>query len=97
MNYKANEIDWKINDVVIHDCDAKKQHMLMIVEKIEVTRYGKLYHTRYLYAGNNTNQRKVWKNGKEVLHNPKRFDIKIPNLKIESEQGEVVKDERVIK
>ena len=78
MNYKTNKIDWKINDVVIHDCDAKETHMLMIVEEIRETKEGKLYYTRYLYAGNHTNQRNIWINPKECLHDPKRFNLKIP-------------------
>jgi len=85
MNYEANKEDWKIHDIVIHDCDAKKEHMLMIIFKIEENAYEKIYHTRYLYAGTDTNQRRVWKNGKETLHNPKRFNIKIPKSKVVKE------------
>ena len=80
MNYKHNTKDWKIGDLVIHDCDAKKAHMLMEVIKIEITKVGTIYHTRYRFAGNFTNQRKIWKNCKEDLHDPKRFNIQTKNL-----------------
>ena len=80
MNYEANEVDWNVGDIVIHDCDAKKEHMLMVVIKKEISFEETVYLTRYVYAGTSTNQRKVWKNCKEVLHEPKRFNIKVSNI-----------------
>jgi len=87
MNYKANKEDWNLGDIVIHDYDAKKEHMLMVVVKKEICLVGTIYHTRYVYAGTQTNQRKVWKNCKEVLHNPKRFNLRIPNTHLTQEMN----------
>ena len=78
MNYKPNEIKWKIGNIVIHDLDRKAEYMLMKVIKIEQDEGGILYHTRYLVGGNHTNQRKVYINDKKFLHDPKRFGIKLP-------------------
>ena len=79
MNYEANEIEWKVGDIVIHDCDAKKEHMLMVVFRIETDEFGTCYHTRYKYGGNFPDATKVWKNCKDVLHDPKRFNLECKN------------------
>jgi len=74
-NYEENEIDWKIGDIVIHDADRKAEHMLMKVIGINIDEFGIIYQTRYLFANNSCNQRKVWSNDKKCLHDPKRFKI----------------------
>jgi len=72
MNYEPNEINWEIGDLVIHDCDAKKPHMLAkVVEKNE-TKQGLRYRIEYL--DNKLNYEKWW-NSIKVLHDPKRFNI----------------------
>lgn len=74
-NYEKNKEDWNIGDLVIHDADAKKEYMLMEVIKITNNDYGKIYHTKYKYG----RRKKIWKNGKECLHNPNRFNIRCNN------------------
>ena len=76
MNYKPNTIDWKVGDIVIHDADAKKPRMLMLV--IRVQKNG-LIVTEYI----DENIRRLclflqtkYKNDKKFLHDPKIFGIK---------------------
>lgn len=81
MIYKPNEIDWKIGDIVIHDSDAKEEHMLMKV--IEYTKDG-LIKTELIdhYMGRSRDYHKplpkkerVFVNDKKYLLDPKRFGI----------------------
>ena len=73
MNYQENNIDWKIGDIVIHDCDAKREDCLAkIVEKKE-TKQGTRYRMLYFDKKKNYEQ---WWNDKRFLHDPDRFDIK---------------------
>lgn len=72
MNYEANKIDWKIGDLVIHDCDAKSYHMLARVTEIKTTNEDTKYKTEYLDKKLNYQD---WWNTKDVLHNPKIFDL----------------------
>jgi len=41
----------------------------------KIDEYGIYYQTRYLFANNSCNRRKVWSNDKKCLHDPKRFKI----------------------
>ena len=71
MNYEENTIDWKSEDIVIHDADAKTPKMLMRVvgynEKL------KLIRTMYVRVELG---RTVYENEKKFLHDPRKFDIK---------------------
>lgn len=69
MNYEPNLIQWHKGSIVIHDADAKEPKMLMRV--IGYTRDG-LVKTQYI---DKRHKRTVWKNGKEFLHDPRRFDL----------------------
>lgn len=69
MNDKANEIQWRKGDIVIHDADAKEPKMLMKV--IGYTRDG-LCKTQYI---SRDHKRTVWKNDIQYLHKPEMFKI----------------------
>ena len=72
MLYEENTVEWKVGDLVIHDADAKKPHMLMRVIRI---RPDGQYVTKYID--------KRWvreppiSNDKKYLHDPKRFGIQV--------------------
>lgn len=73
MRYDPNTTHWRIGDFVLHDADAKRLDMLMIV--IGYTRDG-LCKTRYI---NPTRKRTVWKNELKYLHAPARFNLDAEN------------------
>lgn len=94
MIHEENERDWEINDIIIHDADAKKPYMLMIILK---KRKNGMIGTRYIYPGLIWNKHidvpysempvrmqrhygKMCWNGKEYLHDPSRFEIEVPKL-----------------
>lgn len=72
--YLPNTTSWNIGDLVIHDCDAKRPDMLMVV--IGCSRAG-VYRTRYAFPKLQPRQwrTKVWRNTAEHLHDPRRFGI----------------------
>lgn len=72
MNYEPNVSHWRRGDVVIHDADAKRADMLMVV--IGRTRDG-LVKTRYLDIAQ---PRNLWVNDLRYLHDPARFGIAVP-------------------
>lgn len=69
MNYLPNTQHWRRNDIVIHDADAKREDMLMLV--IGYTRDG-LVKTQYLHP---RFKRTVYINEPRYLHHPARFEI----------------------
>ena len=73
MNYEPNTIDWKIGDLVIHDCDAKSEHMLARIAEKKETKKGMRYRMAYLDDKLNYEE---WWNSKESLHDPKRFNLR---------------------
>jgi len=78
MNYEPNTVDWADGSIVIHDADAKEACMLMRV--VGRTKDG-LIKTRYatpVIRRHRGWSAKTWKNPKEVLHDPARFGIEIP-------------------
>ena len=49
MNYHPNICDWQIGDIVIHDADAKVEHMLMKVIGVKKAPEGyTIYITEYI-------------------------------------------------
>ena len=76
-----NATPWRVGDFVIHDSDAKRADMLMVV--IGCSRQG-IYRTRYAFPEEQRRawRRKVWRNRVESLHNPARFGIGIPRLAV---------------
>lgn len=73
MNYEPNTTHWLKGALVIHDADAKRLDMLMLV--IGRTRDG-LVKSRYL---DSKRPRKVYVNELRYLHDPARFDIPLPS------------------
>lgn len=69
MNYEPNTERWKVGDVVIHDADAKRHDMLMIV--VGVSNDG-WYKTVYM---SKLKPRKTYHNELKYLHDPKRFGL----------------------
>lgn len=67
MIHEANRIEWKVGDLVIHDCDAKKNKFIMIIKKI--LKDGRR-ESKYLDVSVSN---KRYRNRIEVLHDPKRF------------------------
>lgn len=72
MNYPANIRHWTKGDIVIHDADAKRDDMLMVV--IGYTRDG-LVKTQYR---DRRHRRTVFTNALRYLHDPALFDIPTP-------------------
>lgn len=74
MLHEPNATAWKAGDLVIHDADAKRPDMLMIV--LGCSRAG-VYRTRYAFPAKQPKswRRKVWRNSIEALHDPRRFGI----------------------
>lgn len=78
MNYEPNTTRWQPGALVIHDADAKRREMLMVV-----TGYNRktgLCITRYLYPGSfrpHFPQKKTYQNEISALHDPARFGITV--------------------
>ena len=72
--HAPNATPWRVGDFVIHDSDAKRADMLMVV--ISCSRQG-VYRTRYAFPDEQPRawRRKVWRNRVESLHDPARFGI----------------------
>lgn len=85
MNYEANTIEWKPGDLVLHDDDAKRADMLMVViSRIRSGPNAGRYRTRYLNTdacearkAMHQYRRTVWKNSIEKLHDPARFGVRV--------------------
>lgn len=95
MNYEENLEDWQVGDLVIHDSDAKRANMLMVViGRSEV--FPTMLRTIYVDQDHHQDCRKrgrlkVWLNDKRYLHNPERFNIDARRRK-ESTTGGITKD-----
>ena len=79
--HAPNATPWRVGDFVIHDSDAKRADMLMIV--IGCSRQG-VYRTRYAFPDEQPRawRRKVWRNTVESLHDPAIFGVGIPRLAV---------------
>ena len=80
MIHEPNTTEWKIGDLVIHDCDAKEADYLMVVIGYDPIK--NLYHTRYVSLPRKVPkkvQKQIWKNDVKYLHDPERFGIKTDN------------------
>lgn len=86
MNYEENNIHWKIGDIIIHDCDAKRGNMLMKIIKTYQDhkgqpRYVCAYIDRIYHMGSKGlslqefNVWNRWDNSIKPLHDPKRFNL----------------------
>lgn len=75
--HDPNTPQWKPGDLVIHDSDAKRADMLMIVLGQDATG---AFRTRYAFpwAQPRPWRRKVWRNTMEWLHDPARSGINAP-------------------
>lgn len=86
MIHPPNSVRWKAGDLVIHDSDAKRADMLMIV--IGQDRSGVIF-TRYAFPWVQPRpwRRKIWRNSIEWLHDPVRFGITVARLPQSSGNG----------
>lgn len=77
--HAPNTTEWKPGDLVIHDSDAKRADMLMIVLGQDAAG---VFRTRYAFpwAQPRPWRRKIWRNTVEWLHDPARFGISVPRL-----------------
>jgi len=77
--HDPNTRTWKPGDLVIHDSDAKRTDMLMIVLGQDAAG---VFRTRYAFpwAQPRPWRRKMWRNTVEWLHDPARFGITVPRL-----------------
>lgn len=73
MNDVPNTMHWRRGCLVIHDADAKREFMLMVV--IGFTHDG-VVKTRYVDG--DRHGRKIYYNVMAVLHDPARFGIALP-------------------
>lgn len=74
MNYARNTKEWNPGDLVIHDADAKRDDMLMLVLEKEWKDGAWYYWTAYIHQeeGRKTGR---WFNRGDALHDPKWFKI----------------------
>ena len=79
--YAPNTTRWHVGDFVIHDADAKRADMLMVVTGYS---HEGIYRTRYAFPDEQPRswRRKVWRNTLEPLHDPSRFGIDVPRLPV---------------
>lgn len=77
--HQPNVTQWSHGDLVIHDADAKRADMLMIVIGRDASG---VYRTRYAFpwAQPRPWRRKVWRNTVECLHDPELFGICVTRL-----------------
>lgn len=75
--YPPAQTPWSIGDLVIHDDDAKRADVLMVV-----TGCGSdgIHRTRYAFPTEQprSGQREVWRHKLAPLHDPSRFGIDVP-------------------
>lgn len=71
MNYEPNTVQWGVGDLVLHDADAKRPDMLMVV--IGTYTDGDVL-TRYLI---NNLPSKSYVNPIDCLHDPALFNIDV--------------------
>ena len=80
MIYEPNTTVWGMGDLVIHDADGKTADMLMRV----VSRDKKTgeYKTKYAFPEGKLKHLRsaIWRNDIDKLHDPARFNIKVPNV-----------------
>ncbi len=76
-NYPANTIDHEIGAQVIHDCDAKRSDMLMLVVGKHKDEYVTIYLKDVQKLPTNLDRRstfypkvRLWYNPREALHVP---------------------------
>jgi len=78
MNYEPNTIHWMPGDLVLHDADRKAPEMLMRVTGYD-PKTGQC-KTRYVTPeAFGWPKNRVCRNFIEVLHDPGRFGIAVPN------------------
>lgn len=72
MNFPANTQQWMKGDFVIHDADAKREDMLMVV--IGHTRDG-MVKTQYI---DDRHRKTIYRNDQRYLHDPQLFGLSTP-------------------
>lgn len=79
--YPPSTIEWRAGDYVVHDADAKRSDMLMVVLGRSASG---VYRTRYAYPAEQPRswRHKVWRNTIESLHDPSRFGIAAPAVSL---------------
>lgn len=79
--HAPNTTRWRVGDLVIHDADAKRTDMLMVVTGC--SRDG-IYRTRYAFPEQQPRswRRKVWHNALAALHDPDRFGIAVTRREV---------------
>jgi len=72
--YEPNTTAWEPGALVIHDDDAKRPDMLMVV--LGSSKDG-VYRTRYAFPNKQPKEwcKQIWRNTLEPLHDPRRFGI----------------------
>lgn len=77
--HAPNTTQWKFGDLVIHDSDAKRADLLMIVLGQDAAG---VFRTRYAFpwAQPRPWRRKIWRNTVGWLHDPARFGISVQRL-----------------
>jgi hypothetical protein len=75
MNYPANTKRWQPGDLVLHDADAKRVEMLMVVIGYH-QKTGKCI-TRYRKTGYISGMGVTYYNDVTCLHDPALFDVEV--------------------
>lgn len=76
MNYPPNTRHWQPGDLVLHDADAKRAEMLMVV--LGYDRKSGWCRTKYLHPGYYDGMRKAaMLNELRFLHDPAMFGVSV--------------------
>jgi hypothetical protein len=75
MNYTPNTRRWQPGDIVLHDADAKRVEMLMVV--IGYHRKTGECITRYRKVGYIQGMSETYRNESKYLHDPALFGLEV--------------------
>jgi hypothetical protein len=80
INYEPNTVRWQPGAVVIHDADAKKREMLMVVTGYH--RKTGACRTKYLHPEHLPGMRRHYLNDIRYLHDPARFGLQVESAEL---------------
>jgi len=80
INYEPNTVRWQPGAVVIHDADAKKREMLMVVTSYH-SKTGEC-RTKYLYP--EPGRKRCYLNDIRYLHDPARFGLQVETTEVQN-------------
>lgn len=70
-NYKSNQVEWQVGDLVLYDYDAKEPTMLLRVIKVFKNGKRRVQYCREAYGSKGA----CWNESLDLLHDPARFAV----------------------